>query len=177
MTVPAYIGVGSNAEPEENIPRAMGCLREKVEVTATSTFYKTKPLAGRQEQPAYLNGVWKVAAREDQGARAIKEVLRDVESRLGRVRSADRYAQRTIDLDLLLYGTDVVAERDLRIPDPDIYIRPFVGIPLAELDPLLVLPDTGRSIQEVVRSFGAPDMEPQEDFTLSLRRLLSSKEC
>jgi dihydroneopterin aldolase/2-amino-4-hydroxy-6-hydroxymethyldihydropteridine diphosphokinase len=70
------------------------------------------------------------------------DVLRKIESQLGRIRTSDKFAPRTIDLDMILYGTLVIDEADIKIPDPSIRLYPFVAVPLLELAPKLILPDT-----------------------------------
>ena len=96
-------------------------------------------------------------------------MLRRIESELGRVRSADRYAPRTIDLDLLLYGDLVIDEPGLRIPDPDIRIRPFIAVPLLELEPGLVMPDTGEAIAGLIDEGRRAQMQPARDITRELQ--------
>ena len=163
----AYISVGSNIEPEKNIPEALEKLKRYVRVNAVSTFYRTIPI-GRPEQSAFMNGVWQIDAL--QTARELKfGVLRRIEAELGRVRTEDKYAARTIDLDIALYGDVVINEPDLRIPDPDIRQRPFIAIPLLELAPLLVLPDTGELLSSLDIVKATRDMEPVYDFTEILR--------
>lgn len=140
--VTAYVAVGSNVEPRRNVPAAVELLRGQVEVCGVSTFYRTAAI-GPDGQPRpgdedFLNGV--LAVRTARPARELKfDVLRTIEDRLLRVRSADKYAPRTIDLDLVLYGQAVIDEPDLRIPARDVD-RPFVALPLLELAPELVLP-------------------------------------
>jgi dihydroneopterin aldolase/2-amino-4-hydroxy-6-hydroxymethyldihydropteridine diphosphokinase len=175
MTAPdpaiAFVAVGSNVDPERNIPEALRSLRGLALVTATSTFYRTPPLS-RPEQPMFFNGVWEL--RATRSARQLKfEVLRRIEAELGRERTEDRHAPRPIDLDLILYGDQVIAESDLRVPDPEICQRPFVAIPLLELAPDLVLPDTLErlSSQAVIRS--ATNLEPLGDFSEHLERLIN----
>jgi len=130
--VQAFIAVGSNIEPEHHIRLALEQLARHVTITGLSTFYRTPPLH-RPEQPTFINGVVRIETAIP--ARALKfEVLRTVESRLGRVRTVDKYAPRTIDLDIVLYGSQVIAEPDLRIPDPDLRARPFLAVPLLELE-------------------------------------------
>ncbi len=128
--VRAYVAVGSNVEPERNVPAALELLMRKVRVTRSSTFYRTAPI-GRPDQPAFCNGVWEISTSLSP-RRLRLEVLRDIERRLGRTRSADRYAPRTIDLDLLLYGDRVADGPDGPLPHPDL-ARPFVRGPLMEL--------------------------------------------
>ena len=164
MNVRAYVGVGANLEPVENIRRALRLLRRRAAVTGVSTFYRTAPLDGR-EDPPYVNGVWRLAVEDRRdGPQRLQRTLKRIEERLGRRRTADRFASRPIDLDLLLY--------DGRVLDPQIYRRPFLSLPLEELEPGLVLPDTGRAIREVAalhRESGRAGMEPLESFTLEMR--------
>jgi 2-amino-4-hydroxy-6-hydroxymethyldihydropteridine diphosphokinase len=165
--IEAYISVGSNIEPEKNIPEALEKLKKYVRVKAISTFYRTVPI-GRPEQPAFLNGVWQIDA--EQSARELKfHVLRQIEAELGRVRTKDKYVPRTIDLDIALYGDVVINESDLRIPDPDIRQRPFIAVPLLELAPLLVLPDTGELLSSLDIVKAIQELEPVYDFTEILR--------
>jgi dihydroneopterin aldolase/2-amino-4-hydroxy-6-hydroxymethyldihydropteridine diphosphokinase len=131
-----YIGLGSNVSPEANIPRALELLAKEVRLGALSTFYRTLPV-GPAGQPSFVNGVAQV--RTDLPPRPLKfEVLRGIEARLGRRRGPDKYAPRTIDLDILLYGDMIVKEPDLVLPDPDLRTRPFLAAALLELAPGLV---------------------------------------
>jgi 2-amino-4-hydroxy-6-hydroxymethyldihydropteridine diphosphokinase len=165
--IEAYISVGSNIDPEKNIPEALEKLKKYVRVKAISTFYRTIPI-GRPEQPAFLNGVWQIDA--EQTARELKfHVLRQIESELGRVRTEDKYAARTIDLDIVLYGDMVINEPDLHIPDPDIRQRPFIAVPLLDLAPRLVLPDTGELLSSLDIVRVTRDLEPVYDFIEILR--------
>ena len=146
-SVEVYISVGSNIDPEMNIPRALEELKRYVHVKATSTFYRTMPI-GRPEQQFFLNGVWLIET--DKTPQELKfAILRNIEQELGRIRTQDKYAARTIDLDIALYGDRVIKEDELVIPDPDIRERSFIAIPLMELNPSLVLPDTGEIISSL----------------------------
>jgi 2-amino-4-hydroxy-6-hydroxymethyldihydropteridine diphosphokinase len=168
MTV--FIGVGSNVEPEENVLSAVRMLREWVKVEQVSTFYRTTPLGGRQ-QAMFVNGVLGLQTRLPPLELKF-DVLRIVEQRLGRVRTADANAPREIDLDLLLYGDLVVDDERLRIPDPDIRNRAFVAVPLLELAPDLVLPDTKEPLRLLPIMNAASDLEPLDEFSGHLKRLL-----
>lgn len=142
-----YIAVGSNIDPEEKIPVAARLLALSVDLVAVSTFYWSAPL-DRPEQPRFINGVLQIRTALE--PRPLKfELLRSIEARLGRVRGPDRYAPRTIDLDIALYYDRVIDEEGLRVPDPDIGTRPFLAVPLLELAPDLVLPDTGERLASV----------------------------
>lgn len=110
-------------------------------VVACSTFRETDPV-GVVDQPRFLNGA--AAVDTELSPQELLEALLAIERRLGRVRDGTRWGPRTIDLDLLLYGDDVLDEPGLRVPHPRLHERRFVLEPLAELDPGLVVPRTGR---------------------------------
>jgi len=123
------------------------------------------------QQPLFLNGVVKVRTGLD--ALTLKlDVLRGIESVLGRVRTADAHAARTIDLDILLYDSAIIEEPKLRIPDPDIRERPFLAIPLLELAPDLVLPDTGERLAALPCARRRAELIPADDFSGALRERL-----
>ena len=106
-----------------------------------SSLRETDPV-GVADQPPFLNGAAEIETVLS--PRALLERLLAVERELGRDRSAERrWGPRTIDLDLLLYGDEIVADRDLRVPHPRLHERRFVLEPLAELDPGLVVPGRG----------------------------------
>ncbi len=165
---PGYVGVGSNLFAERNIRAALALLQGQVAVTGVSTFYRTSPLA-RPDQPAFANGVFAVAV--DLAPRQLKQLLCAVEVGLGRRRTADRHASRTIDLDLLILGDLVLDDARFRLPDPDIRVRPFVALPLLELAPDLVLPDTGEPLSQVAAGLSDTELAPHEPLTLALRQM------
>lgn len=169
----AYIGVGSNIDPEYNLPKALQHLQNHVRVEAVATVYRTAPI-GRPDQPAYLNTVWQI--RTNFLPRHLKfAVLRRIETTLGRGRTQDRYHARTIDLDLLLYGELVIREADLVIPDPDIRQRPFLAIPLFELNPALILPDTQEKLQHVVATFSSAELQAVSAITSYLKHIVNDE--
>lgn len=170
--VQAYVAVGSNIDPQGNILAALELLHSQARITGVSTFYRTEPL-GSSGQDDFLNGVWGIVTAL--GPREVKfGVLRQIEDRLGRIRSQDKYGPRTIDLDLVLYGQAVVDEPDLRLPAPDI-TRPFVAIPLLELAPNLVLPDTHQRLSSLACSQRRNQgMTAAPDVTRALRDRLES---
>lgn len=161
-----FLGVGSNLAPREHLPRALAGLRAFAPVSAVATCYVTAPL-GRPEQPPYVNTVFEVATAL--GPLALRSALRDLEARLGRRRTADRFASREIDLDVVLHGDQVLTAGPLHLPDPDLRTRAFLALPLLELAPGLVLPDTGEPLAEVARRLPAADMTPDLELTRALR--------
>jgi 2-amino-4-hydroxy-6-hydroxymethyldihydropteridine diphosphokinase len=176
--VSAFLAVGSNLEPEKHIPAALEKLRARLRVTAVSTFYRTAaltdPARAGAPGPSFLNGVVRVDT--DLPPRVVKfEILRHIEDDLGRVRTADRYATRTIDLDLVLYGNVALDEPGLHLPDPDIRTRSFIAVPLLELAPQLVLPDTGERLAELAVARDLRGMEARVEFTKALRGQVSGR--
>ena len=162
-----FIAVGSNIDPERNVRAAVRALAAEVRIVALSTFHATPPL-NRPEQPGFVNGVVEVETALP--PRALKfRVLRRIEAELGRVRGEDRWAPRTIDLDIAIYDDLVIDEPDLRIPDPDIVERAFLADPLAELAPELELPGTGRTMRDIASALGDEGMEPLGEYTQSLK--------
>lgn len=166
----AYIGIGSNVKPEENIMRAVTLLLRHVVITGISTFYRTKPL-DRPDQPQFYNGVVRIDTGI--GAKDLKNhIIKKIEKDLGRRRSADKHSPRTIDLDILVFDSLVARDRVLNIPDPDIEKRPFIAVPLYELDRELIIPGSGRPIREIAEQFRDHDMEPLIEYTEKLRRMM-----
>ena len=112
----------------------------EIELRAVSSFRETDPV-GIVEQPKFLNAA--AAVDTTLSARALLERLLAVETSLGRKREGPTGGPRTIDLDLLLYGDEVVDDTGLRVPHPRLHERRFALEPLVELDPTLVVPGRG----------------------------------
>jgi 2-amino-4-hydroxy-6-hydroxymethyldihydropteridine diphosphokinase len=144
-----YIGLGSNlGDRAETIRRALESLRRdpEIEVIAVSSFRETDPV-GYADQPRFVNGAAEL--RTDLSPRALLERLLSVERELGRERTGPRYGPRTIDLDLLLYGSEEVDEPGLKVPHPRLAERRFALEPLAELNRDLEVPGLG-SVQALL---------------------------
>jgi 2-amino-4-hydroxy-6-hydroxymethyldihydropteridine diphosphokinase len=118
----------------------------EVEVAAVSSIRETDPV-DLVDQPPFLNAA--AALDTELGPRALLDLLLTVERELGRTRDGPRFGPRTIDLDLLLYGDDVIDEPGLSVPHPRLHERRFALEPLAELDPDLVVPGHG-SVQALL---------------------------
>jgi 2-amino-4-hydroxy-6-hydroxymethyldihydropteridine diphosphokinase len=146
--VRVFLGLGSNlgdrlvhlADAVRFISRDKDLRLERV-----SSVYETAPV-GPIEQPPYLNAVLVLSTRLS--PRALLERVKDYERQAGRV-PGERWGPRTIDLDILLYGCDEVSEPGLHIPHPELERRAFVLVPLAELEPELVLAGTGERVVDV----------------------------
>lgn len=162
-----FIGIGSNIDPVQNVRAALRSLARQTRLVAISTVYLTEAL-GRPEQPPYYNCVAEIAT-DAPPAELKYGVLRGIEDALGRTRTQDKYAARTIDLDLIVYGDLVIDADGIELPDPEILERPFLAIPLLELAPDLVLAGYGLRISEVAASLRQDGMQPLNDYTGSLR--------
>ena len=164
----AYISVGSNIEPERNIEKALELLKKHTRILDTSTFYRSKALR-KEKEKEYLNGVWCIQTEKE--AEELKSgVLKKIEDSCERIRTRDKYASRTLDLDLILYGDQIIQKAGLHIPDPDIYERSFIAFPLFELDPDMILPDTGTKITAITQNLSQKDIRPEQAFTERLKR-------
>lgn len=163
----AFIAIGSNINPAENVRAAIWSLARQTRLGGISMVYRTDAI-GRPEQPPYYNCV--VEIETDAPPLEVKHgILRRIEDDLGRKRTGDKYAPRTIDLDLILYGDLALDAQDLKLPDPEILERPFLAIPLFELAPDLVLPGSGRPIGEIAAGLKQDGMQPLPDYVERLR--------
>ena len=146
--VTAYIGLGSNlGDREYQLNRAVELLKlaEKIQVVAVSSYYNTAPV-GYEQQPDFLNAV--VEIRTSLSARELLTVCAGIEKELKRERII-HWGPRTIDLDILLYGSDIINETDLVIPHPRMHERRFVLEPLNEIAPFVLHPVYNKIINEI----------------------------
>jgi len=144
-----YIGLGSNlAEPRQQLHsalQAIGALPH-CQLLGVSSFYLSDPL-GPADQPPYLNAV----AELDCALAPLEllDALQAIERDQGRVRKAERWGPRTLDLDILLFGQRLIDEPRLQVPHYHLHARAFVLYPLAELAPQLTLAD-GRQLSALL---------------------------
>ncbi len=149
----AYVGLGSNlGDRFATIREAVRRLKRVpgVSVPRVSTLRETAPV-GVAEQPPFWNGVAEVACAVE--PEELLEHLLRIEKELGRVR-AKRWGPRTIDLDLLLFGSRRVRSERLTVPHPRLTERRFVLEPLAELCPERIVPGTRRSVARHLELLG-----------------------
>ena len=149
-----YIALGSNlANPLHQVQSALNALAELPQTTliATSSLYRTPPL-GPQDQPDYLNAV--VALDTDLSAENLLDHTQKIELEHGRVRKDERWGPRTLDLDILLFGDEIINTERLTVPHYDMKNRQFMLYPLAEIAPELRFP-SGESLQSVMTQLGA----------------------
>ena len=129
-----FISFGSNlGNRKNNIHQAINHLRKnkRIKIEKISSIIETKPV-GIRNQPKFLNGVLKIETNLP--PRSLLKVLSRIEENLGRIRT-HRFAARTIDLDILLYGNRKIDNKNLKIPHPRMWQREFVLRPLYEIAP------------------------------------------
>ena len=142
-----YIGLGSNlGDSEQILTEAVQKLATLGEVK-TSRLYQSPPM-GPQDQPNYLNAV--VQLETALSALDLLDNLQRFEQESGRVRLR-RWGERTLDLDLLLYGNEQIQHERLTVPHVGILLRDFVVIPLLDLDPTLCIDDQALSELEILQ--------------------------
>jgi 2-amino-4-hydroxy-6-hydroxymethyldihydropteridine diphosphokinase len=141
----AIVALGSNIEPERHLPEAVAALRA-LGAKAVSSVYQN-PARGGRPQPDFLNAA--VLLETQLEPAALKAALRGLEADFGRVRTDDKYAARTIDLDLLLLGDRSSVLDDLILPDPELLTMPHLAIPASEVAPTAIYPDRGETLRAI----------------------------
>lgn len=151
-TVAAYIALGSNLDdPLQHVRTAVDDINSLPQTTLTrlSQWYLSQPL-GPPGQPEYVNGV--VEVHTSLSPTLLLASLQSIEDHHQR-RRKERWGARTLDLDILLYGDRSIDTPELQIPHPELSRRNFVLLPLAEIAPLLRLPD-GRDLRDLLANVG-----------------------
>lgn len=154
--VDAYIGLGSNINPEENVQRTLelleGSPNTHCELVAISTFYRCPAVGPAVGQSDFINGV--VHIRTELTAEQLKyDFLRPLEFELGRALDEKKYTPRCMDLDIIFYGDEIHQSDQLQIPAPELYERDFVYIPLLELAPEIIDPRTSSYVHSKLKNF------------------------
>jgi dihydroneopterin aldolase/2-amino-4-hydroxy-6-hydroxymethyldihydropteridine diphosphokinase len=160
----AFISLGSNIEAERNLPAAVRRLAARCRLVAASPVYETRPV-GTTDQPNFLNAAVLVET-ELQAGELKAEVLQAIEQALGRVRSEDKNAPRTIDLDISLFNDQVMTLGDRRIPDPEILEFAHIAWPLADLAPGYRHPETGQTLEEIAQGLSQDGLVRRRDVVL-----------
>jgi 2-amino-4-hydroxy-6-hydroxymethyldihydropteridine diphosphokinase len=150
MLEKVYLGVGSNmGDKAENIRRARESIAsiDGVNLTRSSSLYLTAPW-GKTDQDDFINQVLEIETEIE--PLNLLHRLQEIEIKLGRQR-LELWGPRIIDLDVLLYGREIITREELKVPHPHMMQRLFVLVPLSEIAPELEFPD-GSTIQEVLDS-------------------------
>lgn len=144
----AYLLTGSNlGKREQFLQKSFEQISLRAgKSIAISSLYETAPW-GKTDQPSFLNQA--IQLETTLPPLDLLKVLLNIELELGRTRE-EKYGPRTIDIDILLYGNQVIQEPQLQIPHPQLAQRRFALLPLLELNPQLIHPSTGFSIKELL---------------------------
>jgi 2-amino-4-hydroxy-6-hydroxymethyldihydropteridine diphosphokinase len=158
-----YLSLGSNIKPEQNLYAAVKLLGEACTVLAISPVYRSAP-QGFADQPDFLNMAVLVQLPKSMNPFAFKQqIIGDIETALGRVRDPNnKNAPRTIDLDIALWNNDAFdyGHKSWHIPDPDILRFAHVAVPLADIAPDYLHPETGQTLAEIAAALDSSTMQP-----------------
>jgi len=156
MTV-ACVGLGSNlGDPVRQVETAMDELARLPEtrLAARSSLYRSRPV-GPQDQPEFINAV--VVLETALTAFTLLRHMQALENNHARQRGGQRWGPRTLDLDLLLYGDEVLDTDELKVPHPEMCRRGFVLQPLLEIAPDTVIPGAG-AVRDVIKGVDTSDL-------------------
>lgn len=163
--VDVLITLGSNIEPSTNYAKAVALVTEQPDLTLkqSSPIYESVPVGpdGQplDQQPYHNGAIWvETALSIDE----LRTLLRGIEMELGRTRHANKFAARTIDIDIALYG-DAVAQTDLyTIPDPDVVRFAHLAQPLADIAPDWIHPTQNKTLRQIASSLDHKNIEIQQ---------------
>lgn len=155
--IEVYLGLGSNlADPQSQITRALVALShlKETRVRRCSSLYASQPM-GPKTQPHYVNAV--VFLHTNLRPMELLNATQNIELQQGRERKSERWGPRTLDIDILLYGNEIIARDELGIPHYGLKNREFVVYPLLEITPSLRLPD-GELLADIAKKCPLNDL-------------------
>lgn len=142
-----FIGLGSNlGDRKAYLDKAMNEIEEFARVVKKSSVYETDPV-GYKNQGRFLNMVVEIETSFTPSD--LLDKLKELEKIVGRKKSEVRFGPREIDLDILLYGNQIINEEELKVPHPEMSKREFVLDPLNEISPFTVNPQLNKTIREL----------------------------
>lgn len=148
--ITAYIALGSNlGEREANVRKALAAIIQVpgIEIRRISSMMENPASGGPEDAPDFINAAAEIVTSYT--AATLMKKLMEVEAAMGRVRRA-KWEARVIDLDLLLYGRDIISTQDLIVPHPLMHERMFVLKPLAEIAPNAVHPTMNVTVSQLL---------------------------
>ena len=155
---PVYLGLGANLNtPKKQLDNAIVALKNlpNSEFIKCSHYYASKPM-GPQDQPDYVNAV--ACINTSLAPEQLLDLTQAIELEHGRVRKAERWGARTLDIDILLFGEQVINTERLTVPHYGLNEREFVVYPLQEIAPELILP-SGLSIKQITNNLPLNDLQ------------------
>jgi len=141
--IEAYIAIGSNINSEENIREAINLIKSDFPILSKSNYYETKPY-GHNKQNNFINLAVKI--KTNLKSNGLLKNLKLIEKKLFRKKTV-KNGPRTIDLDILLYGTKIINDNDLIIPHKGLLLRDFMLIPLLDINPNIIHPIAKKKIK------------------------------
>lgn len=159
MGKPILIAFGANINPLYNLYWGLVRLHNEAGIQKVSTVWRTQPIPdpngpeSPNQDPLFLNGAIQISGQWEPFH--LKKLLLEIEAGQQRTRSRNRYAPRSLDLDIAIMGSRILLDATLTIPDPDITSRPFLALPLAELAPDWLHPLEKISLRDLANRFGS----------------------
>jgi GTP cyclohydrolase I len=155
--VDAVVLAGSNIDPDRCVPEAVRYMRRRTDlkVVAVSDCYQSAAVGSADDAPDFVNAAIRISTALD--PEDLRDALHSIEDELGRVRTDDKNAPRTMDLDIVFYGELVNDFEGWSVPDPDMALRAHVAVPVAEVVPNWVHPVSGQRAEEIAESLTAGD--------------------
>ncbi len=153
-----FISIGSNIDKELHIPSSIAALKKQFKNVRLSSLYQTAAVGFEGDD--FLNLIVQFDSELD--AKAVAKILRQIELDHGRTRDSRKYAARTLDLDLILYGDLIISDGRLQIPRDEIERYAFVLEPLAEIAPDLLHPISKKSYAQLWEAFDKSDLKQQK---------------
>ncbi len=163
----AVISVGSNIDREKHLPEAVRLLRRHraIDVVDVSRVFESPSVGGGSGAPDFFNAAVRVCTGLEPDD--LRDELRHIEGVLGRTRTEDINAPRTIDLDIAYYEDVAVRNNGLSIPAPDVLTAPHVAVPVADVAPDWKHPQTNQTTYEIVAGMDTSSVKPVKGFRLS----------
>src|SRR3989338_6560868 len=148
----AYVAIGSNlGNRKKNCEAALAAfsLHPDIKVLSVSPWYRSKAFTlDQQPQPDYCNGV--IELTTTLSAHSLLHYLQEIEKKLGRKKENERWRPRTLDLDLLFYGEQILKEKELMVPHPEMIKRIFVLQPLCDIAPDIIHPLQKQAVRKLL---------------------------
>ncbi|MFC1493709.1 2-amino-4-hydroxy-6-hydroxymethyldihydropteridine diphosphokinase [Thermodesulfobacteriota bacterium] len=145
-----FVGIGSNlGDSRKNCIGAIDRINDHPDckVLKVSSFYSTEPV-GVEDQNWFTNAVVIISTSLE--AEGLMKVLLDIEREMGRIRTGTRWEARTIDLDILLFGDDIINKKNLTVPHPLMHKRRFVMAPITDIEPEKIHPVLGKRMAQIL---------------------------